>query len=238
MNDKETKKEIIVPKHIVIIPDGNRRWAIQNNLSKFEGHRKGATNFESLVNHSQKIGVKCFTSWVFSTENWKRDQEEIGALFKIAREFTQKYKEKCLREKTRFIHLGRKDRLPKDLVEELIDTEEQTKDFTDFIVAIGMDYGGHDELIRTFAKLQQQNLEINKENIENNLDTRFMPMPDLIIRTSGEKRLSGFMSWQAAYAEFYTTQLHFPDFGPDELDKAIEDYSSRDRRFGGNSNNH
>lgn len=237
-SNKETNKKIVIPKHVTVIPDGNRRWATQKKLPKLEGHRKGALNFENLVNYSKEIGIQCFSSWVFSTENWKRDEEEVEYLFDIAREFTSKYKKKCLKENIRFIHLGRKDRLPNDLVEEILDTEEKTKDHTDFTVAIGMDYGGHDELIRAINEIHHNGLEINKENIENNLDTKLLPMPDLIIRTSGEKRLSGFMSWQSAYAEFYFTDKHFPDFGPEELDIAIEEYSNRDRRFGGNSNNY
>jgi len=120
-------------------------------------------------------------------------------------------------------------------VAELVDLEEKTKDIKDFIVGVAMDYGGHDELLRTMEKLKTAGLDPNVENIEKNLDTRDMPMPDLIIRTGGEYRLSGFMSWQAEYAELYFSKLYFPDFGPEQLKEAIADFSNRDRRFGGNT---
>lgn len=233
--EKQPQQSIKLPVHIAIIPDGNRRWATQHGLPTLEGHRQGALNFEKLLDTAHKMGIKAVTGWFFSTENWRRTAEENKFLFDLARQLTKQYKEKVLRENIRFVHLGRKDRLPADIVAELIDLEEKTKHIDDYIVGVAMDYGGHDELIRTMDKLKTDNLSPTTENIEKNLDTQNMPMPDLIIRTGGEFRLSGFMSWQAEYAELYFSKLYFPDFGPEQLKEAVADFSNRDRRFGGNS---
>lgn len=227
-----------IPTHVAIIPDGNRRWAKQKGLPTLEGHRRGAENFEHLINKSRELGIKCFTGWAFSTENWTRTKEENDYLFNLTRDFTKRYFKKFLNEKIRFVHLGRKDRIPSDVVATMADMQEKTKGFESFTVAIGMDYGGHDELLRTLNKLKENNLEITAENIERNLDTGGLPNPDLIIRTGGEQRLSGFMSWQSAYAEFYFPKVYFPDFGPKELEEAVLDFSKRERRFGGDSKRH
>ncbi|NMB70409.1 di-trans,poly-cis-decaprenylcistransferase [candidate division WWE3 bacterium] len=233
--EEQLQKPIKLPTHVAIIPDGNRRWATQHGLPTLEGHRQGALNFEKLLDAAKDIGIKAVSGWFFSTENWRRTEDENKYLFDLARQLTKQYKQKVLKENIRFIHLGRKDRIPEDIVKELVDLEEKTKHINDFIVGVAMDYGGHDELIRTMEKLKAGNLLPTVENIEKNLDTQNMPMPDLIIRTGGELRLSGFMSWQAEYAELYFSKLYFPDFGPEQLKEAVADFSNRDRRFGGNS---
>lgn len=232
MPDKP-QTNINLPKHIAIIMDGNRRWAKKRGLPSIEGHRKGADNFEKLTEKAKEMGIKCFTGWAFSTENWKRSEEEKSYLFSLIRQLAEKYKTRCIKERIRFVHLGRKDRIPKDVKKTIEETEEATKDFTDFFIAMAVDYGGYDELIRTFNKIKKQNLQINEGSIEKNLDTAGLPQIDLIIRTGGEKRLSGFMSWQCAYAELYFTDTYFPDFGPKQLEEAIKDFSQRERRFGG-----
>jgi undecaprenyl diphosphate synthase len=230
---KETQSNI--PFHIAIIPDGNRRWAKNRGLPTLEGHRQGALNFEKLLDEAKNLGVHAVSGWFFSTENWKRTAEENTYLFNLARELVKQYKEKVLRDGIRFVHLGRKDRIPADIMAEINDLEEKSKHITEFVVGIAMDYGGHDELIRCYEKLNSQGLAPTIENIEANLDTKDMPMPDLIIRTGGEKRLSGFMSWQAEYSEFYFSDAFFPDFGPEQLKLAVEDFGKRDRRFGGDT---
>lgn len=235
MSTSNQNKKNKIPTHIAIIPDGNRRWAKSNNLPTLEGHRKGALNFEELINAARDLGIRYFTGWAFSTENWRRSEEENNYLFDLLRDFTKKYKEKFLKEKVKFIHLGRKDRIPDDVAKILEEMETETKDNEGFTVAIALDYGGHDEILRTINKMIDQGVEITHENVEKNLDTKNMPMPDMIIRTGGEKRLSGFMSWQNEYAEFYFPKEFFPEFGPAELKKAVEDYSNRERRFGGDS---
>lgn len=224
-----------IPQHIAIMMDGNRRWAKSKSMPTLEGHRKGVENWEKLSEAAKNIGVKVLSAWAFSTENWKREKEEVEYMFNLARTFTNYYKKKCLEEKVKFIHLGRKDRIPKDVMQTINEMEESTKSFTGFTVCLAIDYGGHDEIIRAVKKLQDQGLELNTENIENSLDTADLPMPDLLIRTGGEYRLSGFMSWQCAYAELYFSDLYFPDFDSEQLQIAIADYSKRDRRFGGNS---
>ena len=221
-----------LPAHISIIMDGNRRWAKKRGLPGPEGHRHGAKTFEHLMDHARKIGLKCISAYTFSTENWKRPQEEIDFLFSMARKEMERWKKKFIKDKIRFCHIGRKDRLPEDIRKVLEETEEATKDFKDFIVALAIDYGGHDEIIRTVKKVVDQNLEITPENFEKNLDTTCLPKIDLIIRTGGERRLSGYMPWQSEYSELYFTDLLFPDFRPKKLDEAIKDYGLRERRFG------
>jgi len=231
---KENLKPKTLPKHVAIIMDGNRRWAKERDLPTMEGHRRGAANFEKLVNKSRELGIQCLSAWAFSTENWARSKEEVTFLFKLIEKMIKRYKEKCVKEKIRFVHLGRKDRIPESLSKIIADTEEKTRDFTNFIVCLAIDYGGHDELIRTVNKVLEKNLGITPENVEKNLDTSILPQIDLVIRTGGEKRLSGFMSWQCAYAELYFTDTYFPSFGTKELEKAIKDFGNRERRFGGN----
>jgi undecaprenyl diphosphate synthase len=233
MEEIQTKKNY--PKHIAFIVDGNRRWAEARGLPTLEGHRKGVEALERVLDAARERGIKCASAWVFSTENWTRSKDEVTYLFGLFRSFADKYKKKCMEEKIRFVHLGRKDRIEGDIKKVIEDLEESTKDFTDYTFALALDYGGHDELIRTLTKLKDKGLEITKENIEANLDTTSLPPVDLIIRTSGEQRLSGFLSWQCAYSELYFPKVTFPDFTPEELDKALEDYSQRERRFGGDS---
>lgn len=213
--------------------DGNRRWSKKKGVDTFEGHRKSLENFENLMNEAKRLGIKCITVWAFSTENWKRSDEEVDFLFNLMPEFSKKYKKKFIKEEIRFVHLGRKDRVKKNIREILENFEEDTKNFSKHIVAVAVDYGGHDELIRAFEKMKEKGLEITEENIENSLDSSDLPRVDLIIRTAGEKRLSGFLSWQSAYSEIYFTKTYFPDFGPEELRKAVEDFSKRERKFGG-----
>jgi undecaprenyl diphosphate synthase len=223
------------PKHIAIILDGNRRWAKKRGFPAFEGHRRSAELLDKLLNEAKKYGVECVTLWAFSTENWKRSKDEVEYMFGLFRTFFDKYKKKCLKEKVRFVHIGRKDRIDLDIRKSIEELEELTKNFTENTIALALDYGGHDELIRTINKLNKTGLKITPENIEKNLDTSSLPPVDLIIRTSGEQRLSGFLSWQCAYSELYFTDKTFPEFTPNELKKALDDFAHRERRFGGDS---
>lgn len=235
MTHSNKEQELNIPQHIAIIPDGNRRWARDKGLPDYMGHVKGAENFETLCDYAREKGVKCMTLWAFSTENWKRSENEIEKLFELVRGKTDHYKKLCTKKKMRFIHIGRKDRFPEDILQNLKETEELTRDYADFTIALAADYGGHDELVRTFQKLKANNLEITPENIENNLDTAGLPKLDLIIRPGGELRFSGFMPWQSEYAEYYFTPVYFPAFDSTELQKAIDSFAQRERRFGGNS---
>ena len=232
--NKEKVKTDVIPNHVAIIMDGNRRWAKKHGLPPFEGHRAGSVAFEKILEKAKKMGIKCLSTWAFSTENWKRSKEEVDALFKLIEKMVKKYADRCVKEKARFIHIGRKDRIPESLRNLISKTEERTKEFKDWIIALAIDYGGHDEIVRASQKVLNKKLELNDENIEKNLDTAGIPQVDLIIRTGGEKRLSGFMSWQCAYAELYFIDTMFPDFSPKKFEEAIKDFSKRERRFGGN----
>lgn len=223
------------PKHVALIVDGNRRWAKEKGFPTFEGHRKGIDALEKVLDTARGLGVRCVTAWVFSTENWARTEDEVKYLFGLFRSSLNKYRDKCLKEKIRFVHIGRKDRIEPDIIKALENLENDTIDFTEYTFALAMDYGGHDELIRTISKISEKGLPLTEENIENNLDTAGLPKIDFIIRTSGEQRLSGFMSWQSAYAELYFPNVYFPDFTPEEFKKALDNYAKRDRRFGGDS---
>ena len=224
-----------VPLHVVVIPDGNRRWAKKHGLDELEGHKKAGAyeNLKLLLSEAEKIGIKYFTLWGFSTENWQRSKKEVDSLFELMRSLLLKIEEDLIKDKIRFRHLGRKDRLPKELVQVIEKLEERTKDFSDFNLQICLDYGGRDEIVRALNKAIKSGVsEVAEENLGNYLDSAGIPDPDLIIRTSGEKRLSGFMPYQSVYSEFYFTDIHFPDFGPVQLREAVEEFSKRKRRFG------
>ncbi len=226
-----------IPKHVAIIPDGNRRWAKLNGLKKIEGHKAGGSyeSISKIIGEAKNLGIKYLTFWAFSTENWKRDRIEVDQLFELFVNILGKIKEEAIEKKIKFRHIGRKDRLPEKLVKVILDVEKATKDFEEFNVQLCIDYGGRDEIVRALNKALRAGVqEIKEDDIVNYLDSAGIPDPDLIIRTSGEQRISGFMSFQSAYSEFYFTDVHFPDFGPEHLRKAVEEFSARGRRFGGN----
>lgn len=226
-----------IPVHIAIIADGNRRWAKERGLPTFEGHRRGAENVKLLSKRAKALGVKIITFWVFSTENWKRTVEETGYLMSLFDTFVDRERKEAIKEKTRIIHMGRKDRIPEGLRKKIIQAEEETKHFTNYYFVVALDYGGRDEIIRAvnqISNIKSQMSNIEESDINKYLDTKDLPQPepDIIIRTSGEARLSGFMSWQSAYSEYYFSPLMFPDFGPAKLEEAIREYGERKRRFG------
>jgi len=224
-----------IPKHVAIIPDGNRRWSAENGFGITKGHEVSASydNIMGIMQEAQKLGIKYLTFWAFSTENWKRNKKEIDYLFSIAKSLLAKLRADAQKHKIRFTHLGRRDRLPKELVSEIEKLESATKGFSDYHVQLCIDYGGRDEISRAINKmLKLGKTEITEKDVSHFLDTQDMPDPDLIIRTSGEQRTSGFMPYQSAYAELYFADCYFPDFGPAELRKAIEEFSRRKRRFG------
>ena len=216
--------------HIAIIADGNRRWAKERGLPTFEGHRRGFENIKLLSKKAKKLGIKIITFWVFSTENWGRAKEEVGYLMKLAERVIDVQIDEAIKEQTRIVHIGRKDRLPENLRKKIEKAETETKQFSQYYFVIALDYGGHDEIERAVQKMKN----IKTEKIDEYLDTCVLPYPnpDLIIRTSGEERLSGFMTWQSAYSEYYFSQLYFPDFGTSALEKAVAEYNVRQRRFG------
>lgn len=229
-------EEINVPKHVIVIPDGNRRWAREKGWKAYVGHRRGANvdRMAELLMQCKSYGVTYFTFWAFSTENWKREQSEINELFKIFIGAGKKLKALFIKEKIKFKHLGRKDRLPADVINLLSELEAATKDFTNLNFQMCMDYGGRNSIVEAVNKLiSAGEKEVTEDLLCRYLDSSELPEPDLIIRTSGEKRLSGIMPYESVYAELYFTNVHFPDFDAEEFRRALLDYSARKRRFGG-----
>lgn len=232
-------KGTIVPNHIGIILDGNRRWARSRGLQTLQGHKAGFEAGLKMAKASREWGIHTFTVWGFSTENWDRNQTEISYLQKLFRKMVDVIKKEAKKDDIRFIHLGRKDRLPEDLVEYIKEVEEETKNNKKNVFNVALDYGGHDEIIRATKKIIDAGIKSNKldeKTFASYLDTGDQPYPyvDLFIRTSGEQRTSGFMPWQLNYAEYYWELDHLPDMTPRKLANIILDYSRRRRRFGGN----
>ena len=224
-----------IPEHVVIIPDGNRRWAKKRGLAPIAGHKRGLETALKVVKGSRSLGVKVLTLWGFSTENWKRPDKEVGYLMKIYLLFFRNHARELVREGVKFKWLGRRDRVPAALRNMLEKIEKTTAKNKNYILNICIDYGGHEEIVDTFKKILKKGVkasQVTEELIAKNLDTVGLPNPDLLIRTSGEMRTSGIMPWQTAYTELFFSKLMFPDFSIAELKRAISDYSARQRRFG------
>lgn len=231
--------ELSVPKHIGIIMDGNGRWAKKRGLPRNFGHKQGAAVFKKTINWARELGIKCVTFYAFSTENWKRPKEEIDGIMNLLRQYIKDIRA-AARENIRFIFLGDITALPDDITSELIDIQRSTAENTDFIAGVALNYGGRDEitraakiLARKASKLELDPEEISEDSIERLLYTAQMPPLDLIVRPSGEQRLSNFLIWQAAYAEFVFLDVLWPDFTKKHLEYSIEIYNNRNRRFGG-----
>lgn len=229
----------VLPKHVVIIPDGNRRWARERGLPTFEGHRRGFRAADKIIRAASDWGIHTMTIWAFSTDNWKRDPNEIKYLMRLYEKMIDRNLNEAIERGGRIIHLGRKDRIPEGLLKKLTKAEERTRTNTKNILNVALDYGGKDELLRAIKKILKDKLkpvELTEERFSSYLDTGSQPYPnpDFIVRTSGEFRLSGILPWQSDYAELYFTKLHFPDFTPEIFKEALEEYTRRQRRFGGN----
>ncbi len=221
-----------IPRHIAFIMDGNRRWAKERGLPKLVGHQKGAEALKKIINHCGQIGVDVVTVYAFSTENWDRPKEEVDYLMELIVNWIGDYLPEIKEKGIRFRHMGNRDRLPDKVLKSLDAAIEETKDNHKMVFNLALNYGGRDELTRAVEKIARTGEMITEEKVSNNLDSANLPDPDLVIRTSGEMRLSGFLLWQAAYSELYFTKKYWPDFDEEELDKAIEEYNSRQRRFG------
>lgn len=232
-------KGTLVPNHLAIILDGNRRWARARGLHPWEGHKAGFKAAKRVAEASRELGIHTITLWGFSTENWDRSKEEINQIMKILAQFIKEFKKEAKRDQIRLVHLGRKDRLPKDLVLALNHIEEATKDYKKHILNIALDYGGKNEIVRATQKIIKKGIPADKlteDEFAKYLDTGNEPYPyvDLFIRPSGEQRTSGLLPWQMSYAEIYWEEDNLPDFTPQKLADAVLDYSRRRRRFGGN----
>jgi undecaprenyl diphosphate synthase len=218
--------------HVAIIPDGNRRWARQRLLRPWLGHKTALDNVRGLLEwckQDDRIGIMTF--WGFSTENWNRDPEEIKYLMGFVEEYLQRERVMFKKEDIRFVHSGRTDRIPATLATALHDIQAETASHQSFILHLALDYGGRDEIIRAIHRLPDSKA-VTAENFRQYVDQPELPDIDLIIRTSGEQRTSNFFLWQSTYAEWIFTPTFFPDFTPEHLAKAVEEFTQRSRRFG------
>ncbi len=225
--------------HVAIIMDGNRRWATNQGLDPVKGHEAAVKNaIEPIITYLADRKIPYVTFWAFSTENWKRDEEEIKAIFDIFRMGLNTLAINLIKKGAKFRLLGDINKFPKDIAQKSLDLITKSKGNSTITTTFALNYGGRDEILRAVKKIVKAKLkpeEITEEVFSSYLDTAGVPDPDLIIRTGGEKRLSGYLPWQSVYAELYFTPTLFPDFGPEELDKALDEFGKRDRRFGGNS---
>lgn len=229
-----------VPEHVAIILDGNGRWAKKRFLPRNMGHAQGSKTVERIIEDAYDMGIKYLTVYAFSTENWKRPKDEVDALMKLLRDYLKTCIKRANKNNMRVRVIGDVTGLTDDLREKIAQLEEASKDNTGINFTIALNYGSRDEMIRAMRTMADDLLSgtLKKEGITEEvfagyLDTKGIPEPDLMIRTSGEQRLSNFMLWQLAYTEFYFTDVLWPDFNKKELKKAVEYYNGRERRFGG-----
>ena len=230
-----------MPKHIAIIMDGNRRWARNRGKPASFGHKAGAKALEKIVRYANKIGLEYITVYAFSTENWKRAEEEVKALMMLLQSYLDDYSKRADSENIKVKILGDITALSAGMQKSITNCMERTKNNTGVTFNIALNYGGRDEIVRAVKKIAEQVKEekikiedINEEMISNNLYTEGMPDPDLVIRTSGEIRLSNFLPWQVVYSEFLFVDKNWPDFSEEDLDNAIIEYQKRTRKFGAN----
>ena len=224
-----------IPAHVGIIMDGNGRWAEQRGLPRIEGHRRGAERSKEIIDVSQELGIKCLTLYAFSTENWQRPQSEVTILMKILESYLKNEFSALIRKNVVFRAIGEIWRLPENIQALIRTIEEKSANNNGMHLVAALSYSGRSEIVRAVKKIMDAH--INPEDLTENffssqLDTAGLPQPDLIIRTSGERRLSNFLLWQSAYAELYFADTLWPDFDREEFILAIQDFQSRDRRFG------
>ncbi len=228
-----------IPRHIAIIMDGNGRWAKNRHLPRSAGHRKGVEALRSVIQRASDLSVDILTVFAFSTENWKRPSEEIGFLMSLLREYIRKELNELHQNNVKITTIGDLYALQPSLQEEIQVAVEKTKNNQGLVFNIALNYGGRDEIVRAVTKILKDNCissqsskDLIEKTIEKHLDTAGFPDPDLLIRTSGEMRISNFLIWQLAYTEFYFTDTLWPDYDGDALDVAINHYQQRSRRFG------
>ncbi|MCC7552649.1 di-trans,poly-cis-decaprenylcistransferase [Candidatus Micrarchaeota archaeon] len=219
-------------EHIAIIPDGNRRWAKKNKLDFILGHKKGTEILRQLLDWAKEFDIPIISIWGFSTENFNRDEKEIEFLFNLFNEKIDEYLKEYNKHKAKIRFIGNRSKFSKEFFEKIEKVETLTKDNKGFQLNILLNYGGRAEILKVVNELKNTNEEITEKLIENHLYTKGIPDPDLIIRTSGERRLSGLMPWQSVYSELYFVDKLWPDFTKEDFKKAIEEYEKRKRRFG------
>ena len=224
-----------IPDHIAIIMDGNGRWAKNRGLPRTAGHAAGSKKFKEIARYCNKIGVKYLTVYAFSTENWRRPKEEVDTIMNIFRDYL-KDSTNFKKENIMLKFIGDRSGMPEDIAELMNKAEFDSKDATGLKVYMAINYGGRDELVHAVRDIVNEGIsakDINEDVISSHIYTKDYPDPELIIRPSGEYRLSNFLIWQAAYSEFWFSNVLWPDFTPDDLERAIDDFNMRNRRFGG-----
>lgn len=238
MNQKN-QSEKNMPAHVAFIMDGNGRWAQSKGLPRSVGHKKGAETVHAVLRHAQKIGIRYVTLYAFSADNWNRPPEEVDSLMDLFRQYLKSDVKELMKKKVHVRFLGDKERFDPDIRDKMKEIERDTAAFDDFHVAIAMNYGAREDMVAAVKKIAMDIFDkqylisaIDADVVSDALSTSGFPDPDLIIRTSGEQRLSNFLLWEAAYAEFYFTPVSWPDFNEHDLNAAIEAYARRDRRFG------
>lgn len=236
----ENTETLSVPCHVAIILDGNGRWAKKHKLPRKMGHAEGCKVVEQTVEDAARLGIKYLTVYGFSTENWKRSEEEVGALMQLFRYYMKRLLTIASQNNVRVLMIGERSRFAQDIIEGINRLEEETKDNTGLTFIIAVNYGSRDEIVRSIRHLMEDfkdgkitEEEVTEAVVSNYLDTKGIPDPDLLIRTSGEQRLSNYLLWQCAYSELYFTDVYWPDFKKEDLIKAIDYYNHRERRFGG-----
>ena len=239
MSDNKDK-EYKIPQHVAIILDGNGRWAKKRHMPRNFGHKAGADNLEQVIEDAWDLGIKYLTVYAFSTENWKRSVEEVTGLMTILRDFLRKSIDKSMKNNMRVRIIGERSRLDADIIDAIEKLEETTKDNTGIQFNVALNYGGRDEITRAVRSIAEDvkngkldSSDVTEELISSRLDTADIPDPDLLIRTSGELRISNFLPWQISYSEFYFCDTLWPDFNKQELQKAIDYFNGRERRYGG-----
>ena len=233
-------EKLNVPEHIAVIMDGNGRWAKKRFMPRGFGHKAGADALEQALEDADELGIKYLTVYAFSTENWKRSVEEVTGLMNLFRRFLESAIPKSNKNNVRVRVLGERSKLAPDMIKAIENLEESTKNNTGLQFNVALNYGGRDEIARAMKKIAEEVKDgklspedITEEVISSHLDTWEIPDPDLLIRTSGEERISNFLPWQLAYSEFYFTDTLWPDFNRDSFIEAIRHYTKRDRRYGG-----
>lgn len=229
-----------IPRHVALILDGNGRWAKKRGLPRTMGHKEGCKTVEKTVEVAARLGIQYLTVYGFSTENWKRSAEEVGALMQLFRFYMVRLLKIASENNVRVKMIGDRRRFDQDIIDGIGRLERETKDNTGLTFVIAVNYGGRDEILRAAAKLaadikagKLDEAQLSEETFASYLDTAGMPDPDLLIRTSGEIRLSNYLLWQLAYTEIYVTDCLWPDFNEEELKRAVVQYNKRERRFGG-----
>ncbi len=225
-----------IPRHVAMIMDGNGRWALSRGLPRIAGHKAGTENLRRVIRTTVEFGIKYLTIYAFSTENWGRPPEEVRGLMNILEDVIDRELGELNKEGVQLRHIGRLERLAPTLQEKVLDAVDMTKKNDRLILNIAFNYGGRDEIVQAIQKMMRDNIkpeDVSDELVSQYLYTAGVPDPDLIIRTSGELRVSNFLIWQAAYSEWYITPTYWPDFDKDEYRRAIETFAQRDRRYGG-----